>query len=76
MTWKYWTRLARGRHGRSRKQHLDCVIIDLRTSGIQAIQLAEEIYAAADPMSLPVILYGKRKLTIEEETEVHASSEG
>ena len=59
-----------------RKQHLDSVIIDLRTSGTQAIQLAEEIYAAADPMAPPVILYGKRKLTIKEEAEVQRLERG
>jgi signal transduction histidine kinase/DNA-binding response OmpR family regulator/HAMP domain-containing protein len=53
-----------------KQQHIDSVIIDLRLPGIPAIQLVEEMRAAVDPVSLPIVLYGKRKLTSKEEVEV------
>jgi CheY-like chemotaxis protein len=52
------------------QQHLDSVVIDLRLPGIPVIQLVEEMRAAVDPVPLPIILYGKRKLTAKEEVEV------
>ena len=53
-----------------KQQYLDSVIIDLRLPGIPVIQLVEEMRAAVDPVPLPIILYGKRKLTPKEEVEV------
>ena len=58
------------------QQHLDAAIIDLRLPGRSPIQLAEEIHTVADPMTLPVILYGKRKLTSKEETEIQRLQRG
>jgi hypothetical protein len=53
-----------------KQQHVDSVIVDLRLPGIPAIQLVEELRAAVDPVPLPIVLYGKRKLTSKEEVEV------
>jgi len=53
-----------------KQQHVDSVIVDLRIPGIPAIQLVEEMRAAVDPVPLPIVLYGKRKLTSKEEVEV------
>jgi CheY-like chemotaxis protein len=54
-----------------KQQHPDSVIIDLRLPGVPAIQLVEEMRAAAvDSVPLPIVVYGKRKLTSKEEIEV------
>src|SRR5690242_19641280 len=53
-----------------KQMYLDSVIIDLRLPGIPPIQLVEEMRAAADPEPLPIVLYGKRKLTSKEEVDV------
>jgi len=53
-----------------KEQHIDSVIVDLRLPDISAVQLVDEMRAAVDPLPLPIILYGKRKLTPKEEIEV------
>jgi HAMP domain-containing protein/signal transduction histidine kinase/CheY-like chemotaxis protein len=52
------------------QRHIDCVVIDLRLPGGAAIQTIEKVHALAHGTDLPVILYGKRKLTAREEAEV------
>ena len=53
-----------------RQQHFDSVVIDLRLPNAAATQLLDELNAYTDPLSLPVILYGKRKLTAKEESQL------
>ncbi len=51
-------------------QRVDSVVIDLRLPNSAATQLLENLDASTDPLSLPVILYGKRKLSVKEEAEL------
>jgi HAMP domain-containing protein/signal transduction histidine kinase/CheY-like chemotaxis protein len=52
------------------QQHVDSVVVDLRLPNTAATQLLEKLNAAIDPLSLPIILYGKRKLSVKEEAEL------
>jgi CheY-like chemotaxis protein len=51
---------------------LDCVIIDLRLQDVQVIQLIALMTDVLDPVTSPIILYGKRKLTNSEEIEIQS----
>jgi hypothetical protein len=51
-------------------QQVDSVVIDLRLPNGTVTQLLEQCNAVTEPLSLPVILYGKRKLTAKEEIEL------
>jgi CheY-like chemotaxis protein len=54
----------------AKQQYLDCVVIDLRLTGVSATQLAEEIQALTSPYATPVVLFGKRNREAAVETEI------
>ncbi len=51
-------------------QYLDGVVIDLVLSDIPAVQLAEEIQAATDPQTPPLIFSGLHHLPVETDSEL------